>query len=240
MTSTSVSSGGQRTGVREPATVPATTATATGTVCGAERARPPRRPHVDLPRLVERAAAGDREAFAQLVAAHRSLVTHVARRYVSRSADADDVAQEVWIKLWEHLDTIERPEALPGWLRRVTTNVAFRLQARGARVVVGEVDDLPSTELTEDLGLRRTLLGDVRVAVEGALGRLKASDRRLVELLMIEDRPDYRAVSRQINRPVGSIGPTRQRIFERLRHDPDIGRLARTGEPAPISAIAIG
>jgi RNA polymerase sigma factor (sigma-70 family) len=182
----------------------------------------------ELARLVGDAAAGDREAFAELVSAHRALVTQVARRYVSRSADADDVVQEVWIKLWQHLGAIEKPEALPGWLRRVTTNVAFRLQSRNARMVVGDVDELPALDLTEDLGLRRTILLEVQGVVGQALGRLKASDRRLIELLMAEDRPDYRAVSRQVDRPVGSIGPTRQRIVERLKRDPAINCLAPT------------
>src|SRR5690606_19922079 len=112
---------------------------------------PPRstRPDRDeLSLLVARACAGDRDAFNPLVTLYRTLVTQVARRYVSRNADVDDVVQEVWIKLWEHLDTIERPEALPGWLRRVTTNVAFRLHARSSRLVVGDVADVPSLDVT--------------------------------------------------------------------------------------------
>jgi RNA polymerase sigma factor (sigma-70 family) len=185
---------------------------------------------------VAAASHGDRDAFNRLVSLYRVLVTQVARRYVSRPADVDDVVQEVWIKLWEHLDTIERPEALPGWLRRVTTNVAFRLHARTSRLVIGDVGDVPSVDLTEDVGVHRTVLVDLRGAVGQALGRLKDSDRQLVELLMVEDRPDYRAVSQQINRPVGSIGPTRQRIFERLRRDPAINRLA----PGPGMTVLAG
>ena len=190
----------------------------------------------ELSRLVDAASHGDREAFNRLVSLYRTLVTQVARRYVSRNADVDDVVQEVWIKLWEHLDTIERPEALPGWLRRVTTNVAFRLHSRGSRLVVGDVGEVPSLDLTEETGVHRTILVDLQGAVGQALGRLKDSDRQLVELLMVEDRPDYRAVSRQINRPVGSIGPTRQRIFERLRRDPAINSLA----PAPGMTVLAG
>jgi RNA polymerase sigma factor (sigma-70 family) len=203
---------------------------------GGERPSPERpQARSELAILVEAAVNGDRAAFGRLVDMYRTLVTQVARRYVNRNADVDDVVQEVWIKLWEHLDTIERPEALPGWLRRVTTNVAFRLHSRNARMVVGDVGEVPSLDLTEDVGVHRTILVEVRGAVGQALGRLKESDRQLVELLMVEDRPDYRAVSRQINRPVGSIGPTRQRIFERLRRDPDIHRLAPGGAVAVLA-----
>jgi RNA polymerase sigma factor (sigma-70 family) len=192
----------------------------------------------ELVALVESAAAGDRAAFTRLVDLYRPLVTLVACRYVSRRADVDDIVQEVWIKLWEHLGTIEKPEALPGWLRRVTTNVAFRFHSRNGRLVTGDVDDLPGNDVTEDLGLRPAILGEVRGAVGQALGRLKPADRRLVELLMVDDRPDYRSVSRQIDRPVGSIGPTRQRIFERLRRDPAINRLDPHGSQGPLAALA--
>jgi RNA polymerase sigma factor (sigma-70 family) len=183
----------------------------------------------ELVELVPAAAAGDRRAFTELVRRYRPLVTQLARRYSDRAADADDVTQEVWIKLWEHLGDIEQPEALPGWLRRVTANVAFRIQRRDGRLVPGEVAEVPSCEHTEESGIRHTILRDVRDTLDVALGRLKASDRRLLELLMIDDRPDYRAVSQLIERPVGSIGPTRQRIFQRLRRDPDVCRLAPGG-----------
>ena len=43
-------------------------------------------------------------------------------------------------------------------------------------------------------------------------------------LLSADDRPDYRTVSRMVDRPVGSIGPTRQRALERLRRQPALAR----------------
>jgi RNA polymerase sigma factor (sigma-70 family) len=183
----------------------------------------------DVVELVRMAAAGDRGAFGELVARYRPFVTRVARQFSSSGADADDVAQEVWLTLWMNLDRIESPEALHGWLRRVTTNQAFRVQARSARLVLGrDVAEVPGGDQTEEVGLRHTGLAEAHEAVHEALGRLKAADRQLVELLMVEDRPDYRAVSRTINRPVGSIGPTRQRIFDRLRQDPAIDQLFLT------------
>jgi RNA polymerase sigma factor (sigma-70 family) len=180
-----------------------------------------------LDHLVPATAAGDRRAFAELVTRYRPLVAAVARRHVSRQADVDDVVQDVWIALWQHVGAIERPRALPGWLRRVTVHAALRAQARSGRLVaIGEVDDLVSDEQTEELGVARSGRAELHQAVQGALGRLRTGDRRLVELLMADDRPDYRSVSRAIDRPVGSIGPTRQRVFDRLRRDPELERVA--------------
>jgi RNA polymerase sigma factor (sigma-70 family) len=183
----------------------------------------------DLARLVQAAAAGDHGAFGALVARHRPLVARVAARCTTRAADADDVVQETWVQLWRHVGAIEQPEALAGWLRRVATNAAFRMHARNARLVASDLDDVAVADDAEDLGLRSIARAETRIAVGRAVGRLRAPDRRLVELLMAEDRPDYRAVSRAVDRPVGSIGPTRQRILDRLRRDPAITRLASAG-----------
>src|SRR5437660_1644807 len=59
--------------------------------------RPDRPDRIELSRLVAAASHGDRDAFNRLVTLYRTLVTQVARRYVSRNADVDDVVQEVWI-----------------------------------------------------------------------------------------------------------------------------------------------
>jgi DNA-directed RNA polymerase specialized sigma24 family protein len=55
-----------------------------------------------------------------------------------------------------------------------------------------------------------------------ALRTLRPDDRRVVVLLAGERQPDYRSVSRLVNRPIGSIGPTRQRALDRLRRQPSL------------------
>jgi DNA-directed RNA polymerase specialized sigma24 family protein len=67
---------------------------------------------------------------------------------------------------------------------------------------------------------------DDRRSLSEALGRLREQDRVLVGLLSASERPDYRAISAAMDRPVGSLGPTRQRLLRRLRRDPAIVQLA--------------
>jgi RNA polymerase sigma factor (sigma-70 family) len=175
--------------------------------------------------LVERARAGDGRAMAAIVERCSPMVRAVARRYVGE-ADADDVAQDVWLAFIEHLDQIKVPAATRGWLAQVTTRAAWRARKRLDRSA--PTDDLGDRVVapddTEERGLAAVTRGEASARLGDALGELRAADRRLVLLLSADDRPDYRTISGLVGRPVGSIGPTRQRAFERLRRQPALAR----------------
>ncbi|WP_442940197.1 RNA polymerase sigma factor [Nocardioides sp. B-3] len=70
--------------------------------------------------LVNEARGGSQSAWNQLVERLLPLVTSLIRRHRLFGADADDVNQTVWLRLVEHLDRIDEPRALPGWLATVT------------------------------------------------------------------------------------------------------------------------
>jgi RNA polymerase sigma factor (sigma-70 family) len=175
--------------------------------------------------LVDQARAGDSSAVASVFERCGPMVRAVARRYV-RGADVDDVAQEVWLAFVEHLDQIRTPAAARGWLVRVTTRAAWRARRRQDRSVpTAETDELVAApDDTEERGMLRAGLGPATLHLQAALMELRPADRRLVLLLSEDDRPDYRAISEQVDRPVGSIGPTRQRALERLRRQPQLAQ----------------
>ena len=86
---------------------------------------------IDRPLLV-RAARGDGHAFRVLVMRHLPVVVAVARRMLGDGAEAEDVAQEVFVRLWRHAGELEVPEAgVRGWLYRVASNLSLdRIRAR--------------------------------------------------------------------------------------------------------------
>ena len=69
--------------------------------------------------LLKRAGSGDQEAWDEIVSRHNSLLWAVARAYRLGQADAADAVQTTWLRLLEHLDRIQDPDRLGGWL--VTT-----------------------------------------------------------------------------------------------------------------------
>jgi RNA polymerase sigma factor (sigma-70 family) len=156
----------------------------------------------------------------------RAFVAHTARRYVSNSEDVDDVVQEVWLCLVREIGRIRSPELILGWLKQVAAHAAIRQGTRASRMVTGrEMEELAGDESAEDAGVDEAAREGLRLAVREAMCRLRPADRQLLERLMAVDRPDYRTIGRDLNRPVGSLGPTRQRILARLREDPAIARL---------------
>ena len=77
--------------------------------------------------LVARAKDGDRQAWDALVERYAPLIWSICRRHRLSQADADDVAQSVWLRLVDQLDRVRDPAALPGWLATTARRECLRV-----------------------------------------------------------------------------------------------------------------
>ncbi|MDW8058738.1 MAG: sigma-70 family RNA polymerase sigma factor [Thermomicrobium sp.] len=75
--------------------------------------------------LLEAARRGDEHAFALLHERYRHHVRRVALRILGQHEDAEDVCQEVFLRLYQRPPVLDGPQALRLWLTRVTTNLAL-------------------------------------------------------------------------------------------------------------------
>lgn len=75
--------------------------------------------------LVLRAAGGDRAAFHALVERHRPMVYRVAYQFAGNHHDADDIAQEVFIKVFQSLARFRRDAQFTSWLYRIAMNACI-------------------------------------------------------------------------------------------------------------------
>jgi RNA polymerase sigma-70 factor (ECF subfamily) len=80
--------------------------------------------------LIARARAGDEQAFAQLVRAHADRVYLALRRFGLDAVEAEEVAQEVFVRAWRGLGRFQERAQLSTWLYRIAFNEAQRLLAR--------------------------------------------------------------------------------------------------------------
>jgi RNA polymerase sigma-70 factor, ECF subfamily len=80
--------------------------------------------------LIDRARSGDQDAFAELVTAHADQVYGALRRFGLNPDEADEVAQEVFVRAWRGLGRFQGRAKLSTWLYRITFNEAQRALSR--------------------------------------------------------------------------------------------------------------
>lgn len=94
---------------------------------------------------IRAAAAGDREAFTELVRAKRAQVVRTAFQITGDVEDAQDVAQAVFFRLWKVLRRYDPGRRFDTWLYRITVNAAIdHLRERGPRGVLQPLPDDPA------------------------------------------------------------------------------------------------
>ena len=107
--------------------------------------------------------SGDHGALDEIVDRCSPMLRAVARRYVRRPADVDDVVQDAPVSFVEHLDHIRTPAATRGWLVTVATHAAWRAQRRASRAApVADVDQWWADDDTEAAGLDRAYGRELR------------------------------------------------------------------------------
>ena len=166
--------------------------------------------------LLARAAQGDQGAWNELVDEHSRLLWSVARSFRLDAADANDVVQTTWLRLLEHLDRIEDPSRLIGWLVTTARREAMRVLRRSGRerpVIEDTVLDRPD----EGPPIDSALLQDERNrALWQAFARLNEKCRQLLRVAVTHPQA-YDEISEALGMPIGSIGPTRRRCLTQLR-----------------------
>lgn len=172
----------------------------------------------DLAALVRASVDGDEDAWIELVRRHTGLVHAVTRQFRLSPSDAQDVCQTVWLRLVEHLAQIREPAALPGWIVTTTRHECMRQIRTGGRTVAMDPLDLTELFRLDGAEVDQALLAAERHQVlRDGLAELPPQQRELVVLLAADPPYSYAEISRILGIPIGSIGPTRSRILDRLR-----------------------
>ena len=128
--------------------------------------------------LVDRVRRGEAEAYAGLVRAYLRPAYAVALSVVGRPADAEDIAQDAFLKAFAAIDTCHEPERFGAWLFQIVRNRARNLlESRALREVVTDGRRVLEFVLMppESAGMREALLT--------ALADLEVEDRQVVRFL---------------------------------------------------------
>ena len=132
--------------------------------------------------LVERSRNGDQDAYAELVTRYQAIAARTAYVITGTAADAEDVAQDAFVKAYYALDRFRAGAPFRPWLLRIVANEAInRRKAAGRRPTVGlsVVEDRASgdTALSPEAS---ALAGERREVVLEALQRMREEDRVVI------------------------------------------------------------
>lgn len=146
--------------------------------------------------LVDKAKAGDQQAFTDLVARYQRKIYRLAKNITRNDEDAEDVLQEAFLKAYEHLDTFEGHSKFYTWIVRIAVNEALMKlrKRRGDREVsldepVGLGEDEVKREIAvwEDNPEQRYSREEMQQILNEAVDSLKEDFRTVFVLRDIEE-----------------------------------------------------
>jgi len=143
--------------------------------------------------LIRRAQKGDSAAFNEIVLAYRKRILGTITRLIARPEDVEDVAQEVFLRLYFSLDQLRKEEVFEPWLHRLTVNAAYDYLRKQRRRQEYRMSDLSEQQVM----LADAMAGGkadadeqqhkkVREAVDSLLGAVSEADRILLMYKEVE------------------------------------------------------
>jgi RNA polymerase sigma factor (sigma-70 family) len=163
--------------------------------------------------LIQACLAGNAAAWNELVDRFGRLVYSVPRRYGLSAADADDVFQSVFTLLFRRLGALRDHSRLSSWLITTAHRESWRVGKKSGSNpnLDQQIADVGSPP--DDAAERWEQQHLVRKSLEELGGRC---EELLSALFMDSSEPSYDQIAVKLGIPVGSIGPTRTRCFEKL------------------------
>ena len=167
-------------------------------------------PDAEVCRLL---AAGERDrAFERLLTAYRGRVYRLALSYVRTPADAEDLAQEAFVRLWRALPLYDGRASFSTWLYVIARNACLsELRRRGARPTAS-LDDDPADPAAP---MSAASPVDLRMECETLVEMLDEPQRRIVRLFYLEER-SYEQVAAMLDMPINTVRSHLHRARKRL------------------------
>ena len=166
--------------------------------------------------LVRRAQKGDTQAFESLVVEHQQFVFNLALRAVGDPREAEDVAQESFVRAWLALPNFRGQSQFRTWLYRIVTNLCYnrlpRLRRDLSAFCEDQVLDVPDeTDVVANVETNQT-----RKFLHAQIDNLPESYRLLISL-RYQQELSYEEIAQVLSLPLGTVKTGLFRAKERLR-----------------------
>lgn len=188
-------------------------------------------PQTDELRWIDAATQGDHEAFARLVDTYKTPVYSIAYRMLRNTAEAEDAAQEIFLRAYTKLATYDRQRKFSTWLLSIASNYCIDVLRR-RRATLVELDEVAFALPSEAPGPERSALNrEQREAVVRAINRLPDTYRLITVLRYYHDL-SYEEIEQITGLTEATV---KTRLFRARRQLEDLleaeGALPWTAEP---------
>ena len=163
--------------------------------------------------LVERYLGGDLRAFDEIMIRYERQIYRLCYRFTSNPDDARDLAQDVFVKAFEHLGNFRKESSLKTWLYRIATNHCINHVKANARQFVEVTDTTAQTHTTVQAVLEDN---EQRDSFRNLVKRLPPKQRAILEL-RIHEQLSYEEIATMSNRSVSTIKASVFFALEKLR-----------------------
>ncbi len=172
--------------------------------------------HTDK-QLVERVQQGDKKSFDLLVLKYQNRIIKLVSRYVRDQSDAQDIAQDAFVKAYRALPNFRGDSAFYTWLYRIAINtaknyvVSLSRRPLEARVENADGEQLDLDELQKDIATPENVLlaDEIKQTMLEAMSKLP-EDLRVAITLREVDGLTYEEIAEAMDCPIGTV---RSRIF---------------------------
>jgi RNA polymerase sigma factor (sigma-70 family) len=161
---------------------------------------------------MRRIREGDMEAFRLLVETHQSRIVGTISKMLGSDAEAEDLAQQVFIRVWRSAPRYKPTAKFTTWLFRITRNLVFN-EMRRKRHFVDRTDDLTEPAERKERGPDQVLLEEeLQAAIQDAISKLPEAQRLAIVLRRYEELP-----YEEIAKIMGTTVPAVKSILFRAR-----------------------
>ena len=167
--------------------------------------------------LIISAAQGDMDAFEEIYKATSAFVYNVAFRIINNRNDADEVAQDVFIRAFNNLKGFGFRSSFKTWIYRITANTALNFCKKRSRSDQGKVeyDPIVHDVSASDDGRQELDKAEARHKVTALLGVLDPDQRACIVLREIEGL-DYKSIADTLNININTVRSRLKRAREKL------------------------
>lgn len=153
--------------------------------------------------LAGRIQRGEQDAFAELISLHQTAVFNVAYRFLGNVHDAEDAAQETFIRAWRFFDQFDMQRTLAPWLKRICVNVCLN-KLETNRPLLPLDEDLPAPRDPAPSPESVTAQRDLQRRLRAELTSLPPRYRAVIELRHYQDC-SYEEIAETLRRPLTDV-----------------------------------